>query len=134
MGEEAYDVIVSRLPKLVEKIPPEEISDELLALKIINEEQWQASFDVREPRKKRTRALIYAVMQAVKNDAKNFEGFCTVLKHSDKKATQDWGDRLRGEISILNFNMLTILINELDLFLTISHFRKLIVQSGVCVG
>ena len=112
MGEEAYDVIVSRLPKLVEKIPPEEISDELLALKIINEEQWQASFDVREPRKKRTRALIYAVMQAVKNDAKNFEGFCTVLKHSDKKATQDWGDRLRGEISILNFNMLTILINE----------------------
>ena len=100
MGEEAYEVIVSRLPKLVEKIPPEEISDDLLSLKIINEEQWQASFDVRELRKKRTRALIYAVMQAVKKDAKNFEGFCTVLKNSDKKATQDWGDRLRGEISV----------------------------------
>ena len=99
MGEEAYEVIVSRLPKLVEKIPPEEISDELLALKIINEEQWQALFDVRELRKKRTRALIYAVMK-VKKDAKNFEGFCTILKDSDKKATQDWGDRLRGEISV----------------------------------
>ena len=120
MGEEAYEVIVSRLPKLVEKIPPEEISDELLALKIINEEQWQASFDVRELRKKRTRALIYAVMQAVKKDAKNFEGFCTALKESDKKATQDWGDRLRGEISVLYLILIIILINETAVKLWVS--------------
>ena len=120
MDEEAYEVIVSRLPKLVEKIPPEEISDELLALKIINEEQWQASFDVRELRKKRTRALIYAVMQAVKKDAKNFEGFCTALKESDKKATQDWGDRLRGEISVLYLILIIILINETAVKLWVS--------------
>ena len=94
MGEEAYEVIISRLPKLVEKITPEQISDELLSLKIINEEQWQASFDDRDSPKKRTRVLIYAVMQAIKKDPKTFEKFCRVLKNSDKKSTQEWGDRL----------------------------------------
>ena len=98
MGEEAYEVIISRLPKLVEKIPPEQISDELLSLKIINEDQWQASFDDRDSPKKRTRVLIYAVMQAIKKDPKTFEKFCRVLKKSDKKSTQEWGDRLRGDL------------------------------------
>ena len=78
-------MIISRLPKLVEKITPEQISDELLSLKIINEEQWQASFDDRDSPKKRTRVLIYAVMQAIKKDPKTFEKFCRVLKKSDKK-------------------------------------------------
>ena len=106
MGEEAYEVIISRLPKLVEKIAPEQISDELLSLKIINEEQWQASFDDRDSPKKRTRVLIYAVMQAIKKDPKTFEKFCRVLKKSDKKSTQEWGDRLRGDLVKYNYIVL----------------------------
>ena len=66
----------------------------------------QASFDDRDSPKKRTRVLIYAVMQAIKKDPKTFEKFCRVLKKSDKKSTQEWGDRLRGDLVKYNYIVL----------------------------
>ena len=93
----AHDVIKAKLPKLVEKIPPEEISDELWSASIISEEEYEFSFDKSEPRKERTRKLIRKVMQAIKKNYEVFERFCYVLEQSENKGIQEWSKRLKGQ-------------------------------------
>ena len=92
----AYDVLKSKLSKLVVKIPPEEISDELLSSGIISEKEYEFSYDKRETRKERTRQLLYKVMQAVKEKYEIFETFCCALDQSENASVQKWGETLRG--------------------------------------
>ena len=95
--ELASNVIKAKLSKLIDKIPPEEISNELLSASIITEEEYESSYDRRETRKERTRQLIYKVMLKVKEDFEVFEYFCCALEKSKNESVQEWGKRLRGE-------------------------------------
>ena len=93
----AHEVIKAKLPKLIEKIPPEEISDELWSASIISEEEYDFSFDKSKTRKERTRKLIRKVMEAVKKNYEVFERFCYVLEQSENKGIQEWSKRLKGQ-------------------------------------
>ena len=95
-GTIEVEVIRARLPKMLEKIDPEEISDDLFSLRIIDKDLYESLFDRSETRKEKTRKLIFAVFGAIQNDPFVFGNFCTVLEKSKKPSVREIGSLLKG--------------------------------------
>ena len=98
-----YKVVRGCLSHLIDKILPEEISDDLFSSSIIDESLYMLSFDTREPRKNRARKLIKAVLDAIKSNPSIFSKFCTILEKSQKESIRNLGNLLRGKSKIMSF-------------------------------
>ena len=104
LAEVAYEAIKAKLSKLVEKLPPEEIADDLFSANVITEEVYEQAFDARRPRKDKARKLILCLMNAVKLDYSVFDRFCSTLEKSDKKGVHEWAKILRGDSQIFKIS------------------------------
>ena len=92
-----YKAVKALLPRLIEKIPPEEISDRLFSEGIITKEMHESSFDRTELRKDRTRELITCVLDAIALGKSVFDSFCSILEESTKPSICKLGQQMRGQ-------------------------------------
>lgn len=97
---EEYEVIKANLPRLIDKVFPDDISDHLYSLGIISEEDYDASFDRSSTRKDRSRELIKIVLTAVKRDKTVFHKFCSVLLETSKTSVSDLARQLQGKVKL----------------------------------
>ncbi len=90
-----FDVIKSFLPRLIDKIDPEEIAPYLWAENMINRDVYDSSFNRSIPRKERSRVLTMAVLDTVECDQHKFKNFSSILtEHSKKPSINEIGRQL----------------------------------------
>ena len=102
------DVIRAALPRLIEKIDPEEISVHLFSNKIITRDLYDSSYMRSERRIERTRDLIMAVLDAVETNKHVFRIFCSILEDSKKPSVNELGKQLQGIIVYIRYPLFPV--------------------------
>ena len=94
-----FEAIRALVPRLIDKLVPEEISDKLFSQKIITKDVYNSSFDRTLLLKERTRVLVGCVLDAVEENKSVFNTFCLILEESKKPSIRELGKKLKGRIA-----------------------------------
>lgn len=94
----AVAAIKKRLPKIVDKVRPEDICDELLSEDLISVEDVEDCLNESNGSpKSRTRTLILKLIKTVEVKYVAFDILCHALEKSDSRAAQECGKSLKGK-------------------------------------